>query len=181
MTSVTLETEMQKTVTRNLLKFAAGTAMWCKYCDRILDARRAVLVSASESAGSSPLMERVMCATCFDKHAMRLAQLAQDRPDVTLKITDGRTLWDAPTATAKLKTAASRNPVHAAEVKIGDRYKISHTSGFVTVKVLREKSAWRFGSADWRARPAYRHWVCLNEKTGRKIVVKSAAEFRQKV
>ena len=50
---------MQKTVNRNLLKYAAGRAIFCPCCSVIMDARRTVIVTAGD-------VTKVLCASCWD-------------------------------------------------------------------------------------------------------------------
>jgi uncharacterized Zn finger protein len=71
---------MQSVVNRNLLKHAAGTAMFCPQCSTCMDFRRTVLVTS----GSATL---TMCASCWD----RAKELI--KPDVLARcdVVDGRT------------------------------------------------------------------------------------------
>jgi hypothetical protein len=93
----------------------------------------------------------------------------------------------------EMKTTIERNmpskpepteprPIKAADVEIGARYRIKHSSGFITVKVLCFKSS-SIRSRDYGARiiGQRKQYVCLNERSGREIVVKSAAKFRARV
>lgn len=50
---------MTRQVNRNLLKYAAGTAMFCPCCDHILDAPKTVLISAGA-------VTKTVCAACWD-------------------------------------------------------------------------------------------------------------------
>ena len=64
---------MQKTVTRNLLKYAAGRAIFCPLCGAIMDQSRTVIITAGQ-------VTKVLCAPCWDNElrpkisAERLAQ-----------------------------------------------------------------------------------------------------------
>ena len=48
---------MERTINRNLLKYSAGTAIFCPRCDTVADCRRWVIVG---DCGA-------MCAPCWDK------------------------------------------------------------------------------------------------------------------
>ncbi len=56
---------MQTIVNRNLLKYACSTAMFCG-CDRILDSRRAVLITLPSGKTITA------CTKCFDAVADKL-------------------------------------------------------------------------------------------------------------
>lgn len=75
--------DMKTTIYRNLLNYAVGRAIFCPFCDVILDSRKAVLVTDEESNSSA-----VVCAACWEKakdHA--LAKLPN------AEVMDGRELW----------------------------------------------------------------------------------------
>lgn len=73
---------IERTINRNLLKHAAGTAMFCPTCERCLDYRKTVIISMGPR-------ERVVCSTCFDKLCYDLGpKLLENR---AINILDGRT------------------------------------------------------------------------------------------
>jgi hypothetical protein len=73
---------MERTITRNLLKHAAGHAMFCPLCNRVLDAPTTVLVQAGE-------VIKTLCAPCYDTE---LLPKLKARPGLfeRCEITDGR-------------------------------------------------------------------------------------------
>jgi len=75
------------TVQRNLLKYAAGTAITCPKCGDILDCKRTVLIDIT---GDRPRTQ-VMCTTCWGMapHVMRQHLIGGGVMDVL----DGRILW----------------------------------------------------------------------------------------
>jgi hypothetical protein len=70
----------------------------------------------------------------------------------------------------------------AREALLSARYRIRHSSGFVTVQVL-GIVCHNIYSRDYGANltGSKQRFRCVNEKTGREIVVKSAAKFRSEV
>lgn len=60
------------------------------------------------------------------------------------------------------------------DVQVGHRFVIHHTSGVITVKVEYISEHTSFNGLT-----RHKHFSCRNEKTGRMIVVKSAAKFRE--
>lgn len=75
---------MQRTLNRNLVKYAAGRAIFCPSCDDILDQKRTVVVTTP--AGRT----MTYCGQCWDKVA---AVAAADPRFVELDILDGRQLF----------------------------------------------------------------------------------------
>jgi hypothetical protein len=68
---------------RNLLKYAAGTQMFCPLCNVVLDAKRTVNIDAGK-------VKKTLCCKCWDnevKHLISPATLAR------CDILDGRVLW----------------------------------------------------------------------------------------
>lgn len=59
------------------------------------------------------------------------------------------------------------------QVKVGETYRMNHTSGRIEVKILSVHTVggYRAGSRNMT------HWRALNLKTGREIEVKSAAKL----
>lgn len=72
---------MERTVTRNLLKYAAGQTMFCPACDDVLDYRRAALVEIGQNS-------RCICTKCLDRVKSELGEKLTANPHI--KITDGR-------------------------------------------------------------------------------------------
>ena len=161
---------MQSNINQELLRFAVSTAWFCKGCGTLLDIDRAV----SFSAAGRPF---VLCATCFDR-------LREETSGMTgiAEVLDGRVLGNPDTRIAAPRPEAVARPIHAVDVKIGARYRIRHSSGFVTVKVLGIVRH-NIYSRDYGANltGSKQRFRCVNEKTGREIVVKSAAKFRSEV
>ena len=59
------------------------------------------------------------------------------------------------------------NPIHKADVVVGETYRIRHTSGFTDIKITHVCQ--------------YGGWYATNLKTGREIRIKSAAKLRRVV
>lgn len=160
--------ELEAEVTRNLLKFAVGQVIFCPGCNAIMDCRRAVMI---EVGGHT----RVACGTCHD-NKIKAALAAY--PNVEVKITDGRELFNTPTpAPAPHREQA----VKQADVEVGKRYRIRHGSNFVDVTVLATRTHRHLNTRSGAIPPARLYFICRNERTGREIVVKSAAKFRREV
>lgn len=68
------------------------------------------------------------------------------------------------------------NAVHARDVAAGKRYRMRLDGEDTTVQVMRLDRT----SPPW-ARARRTHYVCLDERTGREIRVKSAAKFLKEV
>ena len=75
--------QLQLTVNRNLLKYAAGQNIFCPLCDRILDAKTTVNIQAGE-------VNRTCCSACFDNEL--LPKLSQ-RTLIEADIIDGRSIF----------------------------------------------------------------------------------------
>lgn len=88
----TLLSPMHRTIKRNLLKYAAGRAIFCPICETIMDWKKTVLITFP-SGGT-----RTSCTSCFDKEmAKAKAEFprrdepgAWDKALARLDILDGR-------------------------------------------------------------------------------------------
>lgn len=76
--SATIDSFMQTTINKELVKWAAGHVMFCPGCDKILDCRSTVV--ATHNTGG----QAVLCADCWDKKTELYA---------FSEIVDGRKLW----------------------------------------------------------------------------------------
>ena len=74
---------MVRTVNRNLVKYAAGSAIFCPFCSEIMDAKRTVVLSAGS-------ITKVVCARCWDTN---LKPLIKPETLARCEILDGRVLW----------------------------------------------------------------------------------------
>ena len=164
---------VQRTLARNMLRFHAGHEIFCPKCHTILDCKRAVEIDVCKQDTDATLVRSyIMCANCWEtRYRVDIESLNRnasvDSRLLRAKIWDGRELFSAP---AKTDTSSrpSRYAIHDKDVTIGARYEIHHTSGYITVRVERTRVA-----SSGRT-----HYVCLNERTGRTIEVKSANKFR---
>jgi hypothetical protein len=59
------------------------------------------------------------------------------------------------------------------DVKVGETYRMKHTSGRILVKINREVTRSAYGNNS-RER---NHWIATNLKTGREIEIKSAVKL----
>jgi hypothetical protein len=183
--------ELKNHLRREALKFHVGTAIFCPSCSKILDAKSSVELDWLRNG--ELVKTFVQCATCYDSNADIRARLQALHPEIVFEAHDGRLLFATTKSAATAAVAAAnglpmvdipaqRRPIHKADVEIGKRYQIHHTSGWVTVRVL------GFKGTDIRSRSygaevigRRRQYRCLNEKTGREIIVKSAAKFQREV
>lgn len=78
---------MQRTVTRNLLKYAAGQTMFCPGCDQVMDWRQTMILDVTKD--SAPIRTMVLCSPCADKRLPNLEALCKEK-GLTLEVTDGR-------------------------------------------------------------------------------------------
>lgn len=78
---------MQRTVNRNLLKYAASRAIFCPGCNQIMDWRKTMILDVTKD--SAPIKTMVFCTTCGDKALPSLQKACLDR-NLVLEITDGR-------------------------------------------------------------------------------------------
>jgi hypothetical protein len=104
--------EMERTINKNLLKYAVGHAIFCpgKHCGgAVMDMRRAVMVTVKR--GGQELRTLTICAACFDASRAEL-NAAVEGKGCTLELVDGRELFAKRKAPAK---AAGRPLVRAAD------------------------------------------------------------------
>lgn len=80
---------MEQTVTRHLLEYAAGRAIFCA-CGSILDARQTVIFEFQK--GGEAVKTTTCCARCFDKFRPQLEGIAA-RTETALDVTDGRQVF----------------------------------------------------------------------------------------
>lgn len=78
---------MQRTVNRNLLKYAASRAIFCPGCNQIMDWRKTMILDVTKD--SAPVHTMVFCTTCGDKGLLSLEALCKEK-GLTLEVTDGR-------------------------------------------------------------------------------------------
>lgn len=164
---VVLENLMERTINRNSLRYSVGQTMFCPSCQTCMDVTRAVEITAYRR-GNVPAAVRVCCASCYDANlAPKLETLRAKYAATghTIAVLDGRILF-APEINPAPPTP---NPVHKCDVVIGGDY-VTHQGVRVTVLRLKEDF--------WTHRM---HWVCRSHKTGREIIIKSAARFARKV
>lgn len=74
---------MRRTIARNALKYAAGTAIFCPLCGNIMDCKRTVIVEAGN-------VTKVLCAPCWDNEIK--PRLSPERLD-QIEVTDGRLIF----------------------------------------------------------------------------------------
>ena len=79
-----LDSYLQLTVARNLVKYAAGRAMFCPKCETVLDAPTTVY--ADDGDGGHTL---ILCATCWGKSPGNVRA-------GSITVWDGRVLWAKP-------------------------------------------------------------------------------------
>ena len=84
---------MQTTITRNLLKYAAGRSIFCPLCQEVLDCKRTVILEAGS-------ISKTLCASCWDTTLKPLIEakgiLAK------CEVTDGRVWFKRRAAPATL-------------------------------------------------------------------------------
>jgi DNA-directed RNA polymerase subunit RPC12/RpoP len=82
-----IESPMVRTLNRNLLKWAAGRAIFCPRCGDVMDCRRTMVIGTDSPEGQHE--EHVRCVDCGDKI---LAMIGQT--DFTLgDVVDGRIVF----------------------------------------------------------------------------------------
>jgi len=86
MTPNTIESGVQAVVNRNLLKYAAGANISCRYCGGILDWTRTVVATFKIGASEST---KVLCVTCYDKARMVMEGKAKELK-AGMEVIDGR-------------------------------------------------------------------------------------------
>jgi len=79
--------QFRRTAERNALKFAVGRQMFCPKCKRVLDAKRAVDITASNGAN------RTVCVDCFGRGPEFHGKC--ESGGLTLDVLHGRALWPA--------------------------------------------------------------------------------------
>jgi hypothetical protein len=78
---------LKDTLSKNSLCHSVGRDMFCRYCDELMDWRRAVEISAWK--GHRCALVKVMCTTCFDGSKSAIADVLKD---YRITIIDGREL-----------------------------------------------------------------------------------------
>lgn len=78
---------LKRTVTRNLLKFAAGNAIFCPSCQTVMDWKRTAIIEVNKDGKT--LVSKTQCCKCLDKALERYKAVVADH-GATLEITDGR-------------------------------------------------------------------------------------------
>lgn len=86
---------MAKTITRNLLKFAAGNAIFCKGCNTIMDWKRTVIIEVVGVTTGKNFGTMTLCTKCADAalphiHARRPQGEAKAGEPLKIETTDGR-------------------------------------------------------------------------------------------
>lgn len=103
---------MRRIVERNMLKYAVGRQLFCKACQCIMDARRAVQITVySVKPGDKDKQVRhvlTVCAKCYEGRVkpnmdMTMKTLADNFPAefFDVEILDGRELWKRPSRAKK--------------------------------------------------------------------------------
>jgi len=105
--------ELEKTVTRNALRFHVSHAIFCPACQTVMDVRRAVEVDFRKS--DQLVHSAIRCAACYDRNQEYFNKVASER-GLTVEITDGRVLYKAEPAAPRVRKPAAAEPV------IGRRY-----------------------------------------------------------
>ena len=85
---------MIKTITKNLLKHAVGTAMFCPVCKTVLDWAKAVEVDFIAKDTGDPFKIILTCSGCHDAKVGPMLEGASIKlgDNVRIDIIDGRTL-----------------------------------------------------------------------------------------
>lgn len=78
---------MEKTVTRNLLKWAAGQVMFCPCCAVCMDWRKTVIIEINK--GETLLKTYTVCTKCADERLPEVTKAA-DANGYTVTVTDSR-------------------------------------------------------------------------------------------
>jgi hypothetical protein len=95
-------TPMEKTINKGLLEHAAGTHIFCPRCRQIMDCRRTVLVTFTQTNGG--MKTWTMCAACYDRIKLELHDLVLGMKG-TLDVVDGREVFARAPRTRKATTA----------------------------------------------------------------------------
>lgn len=96
------ESFLEKHLNRNLLKHAAGSAMFCPSCDKCLDCRSTVLATIHRSVDDGPeeiVRSYTMCAKCWDqrgsvvREAIDKVTARNPQLKARLEVVDGRQVF----------------------------------------------------------------------------------------
>ena len=87
--------QFRRTAERATLKYAAGQQMFCPKCQRVLDAKRTVHATRTDTNACL-----TFCVLCWDRW-IALHGDAAKQSGVTLETLDGRALWPKRTKGAK--------------------------------------------------------------------------------
>ena len=83
-------TQMEQTITRNLLTHQVGYQIFCPRCQTVLDVRSAVSLDVYD--GEKLAATKAFCAKCWAKQGAGITERLEAK-GLTVKITDGRTLF----------------------------------------------------------------------------------------
>ena len=87
-----IESAMERTCNRNLLKWHVGQVIFCPYCRKIMDCKRAVSLEVVIPEGT---LSRCVCAPCYDIAVDELNRYAK-QDGCKLTVLDGRVLFARP-------------------------------------------------------------------------------------
>lgn len=73
-------------INRDLLKFAAGQHIFCPLCDRVLDAKTTVNITAGA-------VSKTMCAPCWDSNMKPLLAARPNNLLARVEVLDGRVVF----------------------------------------------------------------------------------------
>ena len=81
---------MEREITRNLLKYAAGHSIFCNKCNRVLDWKATALIEAKQN--DKTVASVTCCTKCLDARYEALHQAIDeinkmDGKDITLEVT----------------------------------------------------------------------------------------------
>lgn len=82
-----LLSDIEKTVARGLVKYAASMHMFCPKCENVLDCKTTVVMSYKDKTA-------VMCSTCYGHGPGNIRAGA-------VEVWDGRALWPAKRSTRR--------------------------------------------------------------------------------
>lgn len=82
---------LEAMMNRELLNYAAGRAMFCPSCDRILDSDSAVLMTTRDGVNADQCAA-ITCADCYDELRKRLRGVEEAALLARVEIIDGRRL-----------------------------------------------------------------------------------------
>jgi hypothetical protein len=164
-----LMSEMERTVNKGLLEYAASQTLFCPKCETIMDCTRTVTFDIVKD-GQIHQSTVVLCGACYDRlcAAMSTAQgyCLED-------VVDGRTLFNLVETETKPKLPVEKAAFNSKTVEVGKTYAIHHSSGYIVPATILYKR-----TTNWLRSRNVTHYICRNERTGRDIEVKSAAKFR---